>query len=364
MRLTIRVLVVDDSALIRQMLVRALSMDPRIEIVGTAKNGVEAIEQARALAPDIVTLDIDMPELSGLEALTHIRKHTQARVIMLSSDTDADTIYRALALGAVDFIPKPATGVASSITELTELLLKKIRTAYRIPPEHAPAQSAEGGAAPSPASPRAAASVLPVGHRPPEMLVAIAASTGGPPALERVFAGLSIAVSAAYVVVQHLPAGFSASLARRLTAVGTVPIVEAFDGQVLEKGRGYLIPYGRHATVVRAEEGARLRFIDTPPRHGVCPAADILFESVAREFGVKGMGVVLTGMGSDGAMGSLAIRRAGGNVVVQDEATSVIWGMPGSAVRFGAADLVVPVEQVATEIRRTVKGRTGGYGDG
>jgi two-component system chemotaxis response regulator CheB len=362
MRLSIRVLIVDDSALIRQMLFRALSMDPRIEIVGTAKNGVEAIEKARALNPDVVTLDIEMPELSGLEALVYIRKHTQARVIMLSSDTDADTMYRALALGAVDFISKPAAGMASSLPELTELLLKKIRTAHRIPFEET---SAGVAAAPTDresdstdGSPASAAT------EPPQTLVAIASSTGGPPALERVFAGLTAALPAAYVVVQHLPAGFSASLARRLSGVSAVPMVEAVDGQAIERGCAYIAPYGRHATVVRTSEGAHLRFVDSPPRHGVRPAADLLFESVAHEFGANSVGVVLTGMGADGAMGSLAIRRAGGDVVVQDEETSVIWGMPGSVVRFGASNRVVPVESVAAEIRRAVRTRTGVRVDG
>jgi two-component system chemotaxis response regulator CheB len=159
--------------------------------------------------------------------------------------------------------------------------------------------------------------------------------------------------------VQHLPAGFSASLARRLSAVGPIRVVEAFDGQVIDRGCAYLAPYGKHMTVVGGRDSTLIRLTDGPPRHGVCPAADLLFESAARVFGDHSVGVVLTGMGSDGAMGALAIKRAGGDVIVQDEASSVIWGMPGSVVRFGAHNRTVDIEQVAAEIRRSVKARSG-----
>jgi two-component system chemotaxis response regulator CheB len=356
----IRVLIVDDSALIRQLLTRALSMDPRIEIVGTAKTGVEAIEQARALSPDVITLDIEMPELSGLEALPHIRKCTDARVVMLSSLDDPDTTYRALALGAVDFIPKPAAGMASSITELAELLLKTIRTAHRIDPSTAIAAlqshvaedvGARGG------DETFHPSDAPVAGAPLGACVAIASSTGGPPVLERAFAGILGSLPAAYVVVQHLPAGFSASLARRLNNAGEVRVGEAKDGDVLESGRGYVVPHGRHMIVRRDGERFVLVTSDDPPMHGVRPAADVTLMSVAEQFGERAIGVVLTGMGADGAEGALRIRKAGGDTVVQDEATSVVWGMPGAAVRAGAATRVVPAGLVAAEIRRAVRAR-------
>lgn len=358
MRLTIRVLIVDDSALIRQMLVRALSMDPRIDIVGTAKNGLEAVERARELDPDVITLDIEMPELTGLEALAHIRKHTDARVIMLSSDSDADTMYRALALGAVDFISKPTTGMASSISELTELLLKKIRTAYRVPPGNSGPAPVDARTATA-AGARIGAAEAPAEAGAPDILVAVAASTGGPPALERVFSGLTASLPAAFLVVQHLPAGFSASLAKRLSGAGPIRVGEAVDGEAIERGRAYIAPHGRHVTVVRTGREARIRLLDEPMRHGVCPAADLLFESVAEQYAERSVGVVLSGMGSDGALGALAIKSAGGDVVVQDEETSVIWGMPGSAVRCGGSSCVVPIQNVAAEIRRAVNTRAG-----
>lgn len=358
---TIRVLVVDDSALIRQMLVRALSMDPRIEIAGTAKTGVQAVDKARELQPDVITLDIEMPELTGLEAIPHIRKCCDARIVMLSSIDDPDTTYRALAKGAVDFISKPTGAVAASLTDLSEELLKVIKTAHRISPEQAEA-ALEASLEDS--GDERGAGIRAGGQRPSggqvAVCVAIASSTGGPPALERVFRGLPADLPAAYVVVQHLPAGFSASLARRLSAASELEVVEAKDGAVLEPGTAYIAPYGQHVVVAARGGRKRLLFVDDEPRHGVRPAGDLLLDSVAEVFGDKSVGVVLTGMGADGAQGALSIRLAGGDTVIQDESTSVVWGMPGSALRAGAATRVVPVGLVAAEIRRAVRARTQG----
>jgi len=354
----IRVLVVDDSALIRQMLTRALSMDPRITVVGVAKTGIEAIQQAAELDPDVITLDIEMPEMTGIEALPEIRRQSKARVIVLSSVDDPDTTYRALALGAVDFIAKPTAGMATSLADLTDVLLKKIRIANRITPEHRPHVVA-------PLSSHPIADLIP-GQAPvareveaPGVCVAIAASTGGPPALERVFDGLSRSLGAAYIVVQHLPAGFSSSLARRLDAISDISVSEAEDGMPIESGHAYLAPHGSHVEVCISDGVARLRFTLEPPVHGVRPAADILFASVAEVFGDAGVGVVLTGMGADGARGAVAIKRAGGDTIIQDEATSVVWGMPGSAVKLDAGKRVVPLGLVAAEIRRSIRLRSG-----
>lgn len=350
----IRVLVVDDSALIRQMLTRALAMDPRIEIVGSARTGVEAIERARQLNPDVITLDIEMPELTGLEALPHIRKHTDARVVMLSSLDDPDTTYRALSLGAVDFIAKPSAGMASSITDLADVLIKKIKVANRVTPGHAArvveslAEAAEVHFSDGDSEPSGG---------PLSACVAIAASTGGPPALERVFAGLTPSLPAAYVIVQHLPAGFSASLAKRLASVSDVRVAEAVHGQPLECGHAYIAPHGLHMLVDRESGRPSVVLSDAPSMHGVRPAADLLFESVAKEFRDRSIGVVLTGMGADGAQGALSIKKAGGDTIAQDEGTSVVWGMPGAAVRIGAVTRSVPIGLVAAEVRRAVRSR-------
>ena len=364
MRSTIKVLVVDDSALVRQMLTRVLRLDPRIEIVGIARNGVEAIEKARDLDPDVITLDVEMPELNGLEALPHIARHSRARVVMLSSLDDPDITYQALQGGAVDFISKPRDGVATSLNDLAELLIKKIKTAYRLDPGHvdetvaAVRADAAGGVVAGYRGADHQDVPEPAAGGGLKRIVAIAASTGGPPALERVFLGLDRGLLATYLIVQHLPAGFSASLARRLTAASNIEVVQAEDGMRLEVGRGYIAPYGSHMKVAATDANHYVISLDeeTPAIHGVKPAADPLFDSVAATFGARAMGVVLTGMGSDGASGLRSIREAGGDAVAQDEDTSVIWGMPGAAVRIGAARRCAPIGLIAPEIRRFARG--------
>ena len=348
MRSAIKVLVVDDSALTRQILTRALSVDPAIEVVGAARTGVEAIERALSLEPDVITLDIEMPELTGLEALPHIMRASDARVIMLSAVDDPDTTYQALDLGATDFIVKPVEGFATSIAELSEVLLKKIKTAYRVRPE----LRRIGHPVPTVL---AAVDAIGRGATPPGRLVAIAASTGGPPALEAVFSGLASGLDAAYLVVQHLPHGFTGSLARRLARTTDLEFVIAENGMYVERDAVYVAPHGHHM-VVGGRRAMRITLEDTPSMHGVRPAADPLFESVAGMAGAASVGVVLTGMGSDGARGARAILDAGGTTIVQDEATSVVWGMPGATVRAGAAMRVAPLESVAREIRRTLRG--------
>lgn len=363
MREPIRVLVVDDSALIRQMLVRALGLDPRIEIVGWARNGIEAIEQSRKLRPDVITLDIEMPELSGLEALPHIVKECDARVLMLSSQDDPDVTYQALSSGAVDFISKPHGGFASSLSELSDQLVKKIKTAYRIDPAKVGGRgSGSSGtieALTSAGDGVARRAVLPHtgSNDSPVQIVALAASTGGPPALERVFAGLPQDLPVSYMVVQHLPAGFTTSFAGRLSRISGMPVVEAEDGMRVRPGHGYLAAYGRHMVIEgRPGRNTVIRLLDDPAVHGVRPAADPLFFSLAREYSDRSVGVVLTGMGTDGADGLLAMRRAGGHTIAQDEDTSVVWGMPGAAVKIGAAEVVEPLDRIAVEVRRRIRG--------
>lgn len=348
---SMRVLVVDDSALIRQMLTRALALDPRIEVVGVARNGVEAIQKVRELRPDVVTLDIEMPEMTGLEALPFILRESSARVLMLSSLDDPDTTYQALSSGATDFIAKPKQGFASSLSDLSDYLIKKIKTAYRVPPEKRVSASPRmSGSAPGPA-PTAGA---PGGD--PNRLVVVAASTGGPPALEEVFSGLPDDIGAAYLVVQHLPPGFAGSLAARLGRTSGFPVVEAADKMRVEAGRGYLAPAGTHMEIDGAPgRETRILLSDGPSMHGVKPSADPLFASAAAAYRDKVTGVVLTGMGADGAKGLGAIMAAGGRTIAQDEETSVVWGMPGAAVKLGAAQTVLPVERIAVEVRRSAR---------
>lgn len=365
MRTSIRVLVVDDSALVRQMLVRALGLDQRIEVVGAAKNGFEALEKAKDLDPDVITLDIEMPELDGLEVLARLHRYSSARVVMLSSLHDADTTYQALSLGAVDFVPKPGVGIATSMEELSKRLRRAVRIAARARPVDSAQAWSDSDTGLDERVPVSATSLhqerRESGHGafalPP--IVAIAASTGGPPALERVLSGLDVEVPASYLIVQHLPAGFVPSLARRLDAAGSVRVTVAEEGSPLERGAAYLAPHGTHITVERHREGIRIRLVDDmAPLHGVRPAADPLFFSVAETLAERSIGVVLTGMGSDGAKGLLAIEQAGGATIAQDEESSVVWGMPAAALRAGAVRRTVPLRLVPTEIKRSLRGRT------
>ena len=356
----IRVLVVDDSALVRQIVVRVLADDRHIEVVGTARNGVEALEKAASLDPDVITLDIEMPELDGIEVLRRLDRHSKSRVVVLSSIDDPATTYLALSLGAVEFVVKPTAGVATAVDELAATLRAKIRTAYHVAPGRASAVariSARVASMAASASLGGHATQQPAPNLRPRVCVALAASTGGPPALEVVLSSVSGDLPAAFVVVQHLPAGFSASLARRLSGAGDVSFQEAESGMALEAGCGYVAPYGAHLAV--ASDGAGVRrfaMLPGPPMHGIRPAADPLFESVAKEFGTRAVGVVLTGMGSDGALGAKRIREAGGQVIAQDEATSVIWGMPRATLRMAALDGVVALDLIGGEICRCVLG--------
>lgn len=346
MRASIKVLIVDDSALVRQMLGRALALDPELRVVGAAGTGVEAIEKARSLAPDVITLDIEMPELTGIEALPHLMSVSDARVVMLSAVDDPDTTYRALALGATDFVVKPTGGLARAMADFSADLIRAVKMAARVDPRQRVSVPTGAGA---PA--RAGEAPVPVA---PDRMVGITASTGGPAALEAVFSRLPADLPACYAVVQHLPAGFAESLARRLDRATALTVKAARHGAPLERGVAYIAPHGRHMLV---EGGARphIRLEAGPPLHGVRPAADPLLESIAVSFGHRSVGVVLTGMGVDGTSGLRAVRAAGGVTISQDEATSVVWGMPGAAVREGVVDRVVPLDQIAAEIRRAVR---------
>lgn len=343
----IRVLVVDDSALVRQIITHVLGDAPRIEVVGVARNGVEAVEAVKALNPDVVTLDIQMPEMDGMEALRLIVRDSDARVVMLTSVDDPEVAYRALEAGATDFILKPREGLASSIDRLTVELVRAVKAAHAASPD----KRARTTPPTAPAVPH-----LPAVGGDPERLVCIAASTGGPLALDRVFAGLEPDASAAFLVVQHLPAGFSTSLAARLSKVAGFPVEEAATGMRVLAGHGYVAPHGTHMRVVGAPGSpTRIELVKGPTLHGLIPSADPLLESAAECFGARTIGVVLTGMGSDAAVGLLSVREAGGHTIAQDEQTSVVWGMPGSAVKIGAAQCVVPIDRVAVEIRRALR---------
>ena len=346
------VLVVDDSALIRTVVADVIGRLDDFVVAGTARNGREALEEIYRLDPDIVTLDIAMPELDGIGTLGYIMSETPRAVVMLSaadSRGSVDLTLRALELGAVDFVRKDEMRGTRQVLEISGRLAEALRAAAVVnlrgvpmlarpttTATRGPVRGAERDPRPFALSPSAATAV-----------VAIGCSTGGPRALAEIIPTFTRDLDAAVVVAQHMPPGFTKGLAERLDRVSVLPVTEARDGEALFPNHVYIAPGGRHLTVV---SGPRLRIGDEPPVWGVKPSADPLFESVARCFGERSVGVVLTGMGRDGSAGLAAIRRAGGGAVVQDQGTSTIYGMPHAALQSAGADCVSPLGLVVTAV--------------
>lgn len=342
---TIRVLIVDDSAFVRRALQRMLEHVPDMEVVGTAGDGLEGIEQVKALKPDVVTLDIKMPRMSGLEALRHIMTERPVPVLLLSSLTQegADITLRGLELGAMDFVDKSNAQGTMGLGSLTEELIAKIRALAgvshaRLTP-HRPTEDTIP-AEPPPHPRRVEA-------------VAIGTSTGGPTALQAIIPRLPENIRAPILVVQHMPIGFTRSLAERLNARSLVSVHEAEDGEVVVPGKVYIAPAGRHMKVRR--RGTVRVYLDDEPRSALHrPSVDALMSAVAHAYGPRAMGVVLTGMGSDGVEGLKAIRGAGGVTLAESEESCVIYGMPKAAVEAKVVDRTIPLGRMADEILQAV----------
>lgn len=340
----IRVLIVDDAAVFRRVLAAEFAADPEIEVVGTAADGRIALSKLTQVNPDLVILDVEMPVLDGLGTLKEIRKtHPKLPVIMFSALTErgAEATLDALALGATDYFTKPAgSGLEASVQIIRDELIPRIKALGQRTIGSAPAKPIIAPVATAP---------------PPAEVVAIAASTGGPNALAELFRGLPGALATPILIVQHMPPMFTRLLAERIRSQFCVNAKEAVHGDPVEPGHVYIAPGDYHMTLQREAGQLRIRLNQEPPENSCRPAADVLFRSVAATFGASTLAVVLTGMGKDGLRGCEAIKAAGGQVLVQDEATSVIWGMPGSVARAGLADRVLPLAQLAPEIHRRVR---------
>jgi len=347
----IRVLVVDDAAAVRRVVSEALAGDPAIEVAGVAPTGRLALAKLPQLSPDLVTLDVEMPGMSGLETLAEIRTYyPDLPVIMLSAHTEQGAVVtlEALSLGASDYLPKP-TGLSSSEEAqgyLREQLIPKVKALCAGRVGHAVSPLV---AQPGPRSTRVTG-VRPRAER--IEVVGIGVSTGGPNALATILSGFARDFPVPIVVVQHMPPVFTRLLAERLSDSTPLRVREAVSEGALEPGVVWLARGDYHLVVER--EGRRLRVnVNQDPRENSCrPSVDVLFRSLAGVFGARALAVVLTGMGRDGLRGCQEIRDAGGQVVVQDEATSVVWGMPGFVANAGLAQAVLPVDQVAGEIER------------
>ena len=349
------VLVVDDSAFMRRVIGDIIDRSGEFSVVGTARNGHEALRQIHALAPDIVTLDVEMPELDGVQTLGYIMSETPRAVVMLSAAATqggVDLTLRCLELGAVDFVRKP-TGVGShDLSTVAAPLLDALRAATEVNLQGVQLL----------ARPRFVSGAPVVRSRSDATIaVAIACSTGGPRALAEVVPALPGDLHAAVLIVQHMPPGFTRSLANRIDGMSELRVTEAEHGEPVVVNRVYLAPGGLHMRVVGNGPGAwTIALDDGPAMHGVRPSADRLFASVAEQFGAASIGVVLTGMGKDGAEGLHAIRAAGGAGIVQDRATSTIYGMPQAALKHAGAEKIVGLPAVAPTIVSLLAERTVG----
>lgn len=349
-----RVVVVDDSAFMRKLITEMVQSSDEFTVVGTAMNGEEGLRQIRELDPDIVTLDIEMPVMDGLTALEQIMKMLPRPVVMLSaagSQKGMDMTIRALELGAVEFVRKPSGPISIDLVTVREQLIGALRAAAT-----SNMRGLKGAIRKTPPKrPIEPAAAIASG---PTMVVAIASSTGGPRALAEIIPQIPSDLGIAVFVVQHMPKDFTRSLAQRLDLTSAMPVAEAVDNEVIASNRVYLAPGGMHMTVASSPSGVVVRLDSGAPVWGVRPAADPLFKSVSKVYGKNAVGVILTGMGQDGAEGLRLLRAGGGVGIVQDESSSIIYGMPQAALAAGGADHIVAVGDIAERLVNILRARS------
>lgn len=338
----VRVMVVDDSVFMRRMVKDLLETDPEIEVVALARDGQEALEMLPEVRPDVVLLDVEMPRLNGLEFLERALSREPLRVIMLSALTQegSDVTIQALERGALDFIPKPSGTISLDIDRKKEEIIQKVKSVSTIPlervrmcclPQRGSGRRLRGRET----------------KEESRRVVFVASSTGGPKALQILMQGLSPLTESGMVLVQHMPPGFTKSLADRLSDLAPFPVREAQGGEAILKNHAFLAPGGKHL-LVNGER--RLVLDDSPPLKGLKPCADISLSSLVDVFGSRILAVILTGMGKDGLEGCRKLKKAGGTVIAQDEKTSLIFGMPRAVIEEGLADLVLPIEDIGKAI--------------
>jgi two-component system, chemotaxis family, protein-glutamate methylesterase/glutaminase len=341
------VLVVDDSAFMRQLIAEMVESNGEYSVVGTAADGMEALEKIRSLSPDIVTMDIEMPRLDGLQALEQIMKEMPRPVVMLSaagSERGNKMTLRALDRGAIEFVRKPSGPISIDLLAVRGELISALNAARSV--NMAGVRTSAGETDQATRDQGAKKSVVPAMR-----VVAIAASTGGPRALGEIIPHLPENLGAAVAIVQHMPREFTRTLSQRLNSVSALGVSEAEDGEPLRENHVYIAPGGYHMRVAGDAGNAAVQLDTSPTIWGVRPAADPLFASVAESFGASAIGVILTGMGRDGAEGLVRIRAAGGMGVVQDRDSSIIYGMPQAALALAGADRVAAVRDMPRVIR-------------
>jgi len=355
----IRVIVVDDSALIRQMMTEMLSSDPQIEVVATAQDPYIAREKIKKLKPDVITLDVEMPRMDGLTFLGNLMRLHPIPVVMVSSLTEkgADTTLRALEMGAIDFVSKPKINLASDFQNYADEIIEKVKTAAGanvsyiekrvrlsidsiVERQIDPKLSADAVIKKSTGKKR---------FKTTGKIVAIGASTGGTEAIREILSSLP-ADAPGIVISQHIPEGFSTAFARRMNENSAMVVYEARDGQQILPGHVYIAPGNQHLMVVRNGAQYNVRLNDGPPVNRHRPSVDVMFRTVAENVGPNAIGAILTGMGADGALGMKEMHENGAKTMAQDERSSVVWGMPGEAVKAGGVDKVLPLSKIAQQI--------------
>lgn len=351
---TIKVLVVDDSAMIRKLVTEILSSDPEIEVVGSAPNPLIAREKIKQLNPDVLTLDIEMPEMDGITFLKNLMRLRPMPVVMLSTLTckGAESTFEALSLGAVDFVAKPQVDLSRSLDDCANEIITKVKHAATARVQRL-AQVTRPSDLQSADVPVNEVGLQPVMER--NCLVALGSSTGGTEAIREVLVRMP-ADSPAIVIAQHIPMEFSRSFAQRMNSMSLMTVHEAEDGQAIEHGHVYIAPGGQHLEVrVRQTGDYYCALTMNPPVNRHRPSVEVLFDSVTQRVKLNTIGVMLTGMGKDGSESMVRLSKSGAETIVQDEKSSVIWGMPGEAVKLGAADYVLPLQEIAQKITDLAK---------
>jgi two-component system, chemotaxis family, protein-glutamate methylesterase/glutaminase len=356
------VLVVDDSALVRSLLTEIINQQPDMECIGAASDPLIAREMIRNLNPDVITLDVEMPRMDGIDFLSKLMRLRPMPVVMVSTLTErgADVTLRALELGAVDFVAKPKIGVADGLKMLAQDITDKVRIASKAQLRRtvAPPPAAAGLTEPGGLSPRVAHPVANLGRLSTEKIIFLGASTGGTEATKEVLINLPPDCPA-IVITQHMPPGFTRSYAARLDGLCRIRVAEARDGERILPGHAYIAPGGFHLSVERSGANYIARVQDGEPVNRHKPSVEVLFNSAARVVGPNALGIMLTGMGADGARAMKAMRDAGSYNWVQDEATCVVFGMPREAIAAGAANEVLPLTQIAPKLIERLRSTSG-----
>ena len=347
----VRVLVIDDSALMRKLIPAILSRDPEIEVIGTAMDGSFALKKIEEFKPDVVTLDLEMPRMDGMETLRHITRSHRLPVVVVSAHSvnGAAATFKALSLGAFDFVPKPFDASQAHLEGIAQQLVSKVKLAAKTGFRRAQASVPENFRPQKPAKPS---------NQPPTKIIAIGISTGGPNSLQYLLSQLPGEFSGSILIVQHMPEGFTEMFARRLNECCAIDVKEARSGDMLLAGRALICPGNRHMRLSRRPLGDVVVLGDDERHNGHRPSVDVLFESVAKEGGAKAIGLLMTGMGEDGAESLGLIKAAGGLTIAQDEASSVVFGMPRAAIERGHAMRVVSLDAIANLLIRHCGGPT------